>query len=132
MNFGVRKSVYQKFKLKSPEIIKAPCMCHAIHNSIKFASERFNFKIEEFINKVYTYFSSSPVRVENIQLYCKLDGVKYKKIIKHVETRWLSLLKAIVIVNKLIDVLQEYFSSILESDFSPILIMVFCENNHNF
>uniref|UniRef100_A0A8C2HMQ0 Uncharacterized protein n=1 Tax=Cyprinus carpio TaxID=7962 RepID=A0A8C2HMQ0_CYPCA len=98
VNFGKHNSVYQKLKEASPHIVKGNCKCHLIHNTLKNANRILSaagYDVESIVLKIYSEFSCSAKKVESLKEFCEFTSVQYKEILRHVPTRWLSLLPAI-------------------------------------
>ena len=60
---------------------------------------------------IFFWFDKSSKRKNLLQEYCTFCDTEYRKIIKHVSTRWLSLQRAIERVLKQYNSLQSYFIS---------------------
>jgi len=98
IHFGKHNSVYQKLKEVSPHIEKGNYKCHLIHNTLKNANRILSaagYDVESIVLKIYSEFSCSAKKVESLKEFCMFTSVQYKEILRHVPTRWLSLLPAI-------------------------------------
>ena len=60
---------------------------------------------------INTHFYMSVKHKEQLKEFCDFVNVTYKKILAHVETRWLSLLRVIVRVLEIWPALKSYFES---------------------
>ena len=71
------------------------CPCHIIHNTAQKAGDVFarssGFDLEEFTIDLYYWFDKSTKRKNELADYCAFCDQQYRKIMKHVTTRWLSL-----------------------------------------
>ena len=67
--------------------------------------------MESFVIKTYNSFASSAKKSEVLRDFCNFLDMEYKELLRHVPTRWLSLLPAI---NRLLlcwPALKSYFIS---------------------
>ena len=69
------------------------------------------FSIEDLVVDLYYWFEKSTKRKSSLSEYCSFCDVDYRKIIKHVNTRWLSLERATTRVLQQYDALKSYFLS---------------------
>lgn len=91
------------------------CPCHIAHNAASHAADflrdETGFDVEEFLIDIFFWFEKSTKRKCSLQEYCCFCDTDYRKIIKHVSTRWLSLLTAVERVLKQYMSLNSYFLS---------------------
>ncbi|KAK6486769.1 zinc finger MYM-type protein 6-like [Huso huso] len=66
------------------------CPCHLIH-----IAERLPARIDELLIDIYYYLDKSGKRHKQLKQCQDLCGTEARKILKHVNTRWLSLGKCI-------------------------------------
>lgn len=125
VNYGSKNSVFQKLQSENSKIIKAICHCHILHNTLKYASQRMSIDIELLINKIYSLFHRSSKQTDYLKLICALSEVKYEKITRNCETRWLSLLPAVEKINKLFDQIKLFIQTLSPMETHPILNDVF-------
>ncbi|CAH2088722.1 unnamed protein product [Euphydryas editha] len=52
-NFGIRHSLFTNMQTIIPDIIKANCHAHIVHNTVKFAINSLDHDIENIILKIY-------------------------------------------------------------------------------
>ena len=95
VNYGKNFSVYQKLKEQCPKIVKANCKCHILHNCIKYALKALTFDIEAVVLKTYAQFSAYAKRVAELKTFFEFVEIEYNDVLRHVPTRWLSLLPAV-------------------------------------
>ena len=69
------------------------------------------FNVEDLAIDLFYWFDKSTKRKALLSEYCNFCDVQYRDIIKHVNTRWLSLEKAIYRVPQQYDALKSYFIS---------------------
>lgn len=65
-NFGRNRSAFTLLKDKNPNIMKAGCLAHVLNNTFKHAMNKLNVDVETVILKIYSHFSSSALRRENL------------------------------------------------------------------
>uniref|UniRef100_A0A8C1TIM3 Uncharacterized protein n=1 Tax=Cyprinus carpio TaxID=7962 RepID=A0A8C1TIM3_CYPCA len=131
VNFGKHNSVYQKLKEVSPHIVKGNCKCHLIHNTLKNANRILSaagYDVESIVLKIYSEFSCSAKKVESLKEFCEFTSVQYKEILRHVPTRWLSLLPAIQRILECWPALKSYFLSLGKKDCPDIIWKVVCRS----
>jgi hypothetical protein len=105
-NFGKNHSLYTNLKKDIPNLIKANCHAHIIHNAVRYAMNYISFDIENVILKIYAHFSQSSVRRETLKIFFTFLNCEWSELKKHVVTRWLSLLSAIENILKNWDKIQ--------------------------
>ena len=91
------------------------CSYHIVHNTAAKAAETFSkvaeFDIEDFLVDLYHYFDKSSKRKVALEEFCLFCEQEYRKIIKYVSTRWLSLEAAVTRSLKIYPSLRSYFLS---------------------
>ncbi|CAG5082887.1 Protein of unknown function [Cotesia congregata] len=112
VNYGVRNSVYQKLLEASPGIVKANCCCHVIHNAGRNACKVLSYDVEMLVLKIYAEFACSAKKVDHLKTFFEEFDLEYRKIIRHVSTRWLSLFKCIDRLILYWPAIKAYFISI--------------------
>ncbi len=60
---------------------------------------------------IFYYFDKSTKRKAELNEYCIFCSVEYRKILKHVNTRWLSLEKVVMRTLQEYSALRSYFIS---------------------
>ncbi|KAI4898772.1 hypothetical protein NFI96_026849, partial [Prochilodus magdalenae] len=132
VNYGRHNSVFQKLRGVNPHIVKGNCKCHIINNSVKTANRVFSSSgcdVEAFVLKVKvnlgeSEFSCSAKKVETLKEFCEFTSTKYREILRHVPTRWLSLLPAIQRILECWPALKSYFVSLGKDD-CPSIVWTF-------
>lgn len=85
------------------------CSAHIVHNAIQHAVDGLPVEIEAIVVKIYKYFCIYTVRVTNLKEFCETADIEYKKLVKHGNTRFLSLLPAVERILQLYEGLKSYF-----------------------
>ena len=91
---GQHNGVVKHLKDKQPALIDLGCICHLENLALKAAVKNLPVSIDSLLVDISTHFYLSVKRKEEFKT-CEFVNVMYKKILSHVETRWLSLLRVI-------------------------------------
>ena len=83
-------------KMLNPSLVGVGCSVHVLNNCIHHGAERKNIDIKNNINKIYQYYSNYTVRSEQLKEYYEFANCKYKRLLSHSKTRWLSLFPEIL------------------------------------
>lgn len=67
VNYGKHHSVFVSLQAKHPHLRKANCNCHVLHNAAKHACKQLPYDVESLVIKVYSEFSSSAKRLEELK-----------------------------------------------------------------
>ncbi|KAK7879558.1 hypothetical protein WMY93_033730 [Mugilogobius chulae] len=121
VNYGKFNSVYQKLKIDNPGILKANCVAHIVHNCAKHASDSLDIDIECIVNKVFSHFSSSAKRTEQLKQMFEFVEEDYLSMVKHVPTRWLSIWPAVTRLHTCWQAIKAYFLSKGEQNCPKVL-----------
>ena len=128
--YGKHSSVYQKLKLINSHIVQANCNCHVLSNCVKYALKAFSFDVESFVIETCNSFSSSAKKSEALRDFCDFVDIEYIELLRHVPTRWLSLLPAIYRLLLCWPALKSYFISQEEDNVADIIWRGFsCEES---
>ncbi|CAB4036850.1 PREDICTED: uncharacterized protein LOC107326933 [Paramuricea clavata] len=115
VNIGIRNSLKTRVLTRNPAIYFNGCPCHIIHNAAQKAAESFmeccGFDVEEFTIDLFYWFDKSTKRKNGLRDYCTFCDHKYRAVVKHVSTRWLSLELAVQRSLKQFPGLTSYFKS---------------------
>lgn len=95
VNIGVRNSIKSRLLQRNKAIYVNGCPCHIIHNAAQKGARSYcassKFDCEEFLIDVYFWFEHSTKRKNELRSFCDFCDQQYRRVIKHVSTRWLSL-----------------------------------------
>ncbi len=108
---GQRGGVIAKLRLYQPKVVDVYCICHLVSLCVKSAVKGLPLKVDEFLVDVYYHFRNSVNRIVSLQEFAEFCSVEFKCILKHCETRWLSLRRAIDRTLEMWDPLLSYFTS---------------------
>ena len=96
-------------------------MAHVLHNATKFAAGKLDIDVENIVLKVYSHFSISASRTQQLKEFCEFVETDTCNLLRHVVTRWLSLLPSIDRILKYWKVLTSYFQSLGEEECPKVL-----------
>ena len=113
---GQRNGVVRYLRDKQPDVLDLGCICHLENLAVKAAMKSLPIKIDSLMVDINTHFYMSVKRKQQLKEFCTFVNVTYKKILGHVETRWLSLLRVIVRVLEIWRALKSYFESHPDSE----------------
>jgi hypothetical protein len=102
------------------------CGAHIVHNSFQTAVDVLPIDVEIIVVKIYKYFHIYTVRVTRLKEFCEFAEVEYSKVLKHSNTRFLSLLPAIERLLKIFEGLKSYFNS---QELCPAIIKSFFKDD---
>lgn len=114
----VNESIFKKINSKLntsrgfPLIDVGSCNLHVVHNSFRKGLKVLGDDTADLITQSYNWFHNFPARREKFNNVCKRKEVEAKCIIKHVESRWLTLLEAAERYLYLLPSITTYFSEI--------------------
>ena len=92
---GRRNGVVRHLMDKQPDLIDFGCICHLENLALKSAMKSLPIATDSFLVDINTHFYLSIKRKEEFKEFCDFVNIIYKKVITHMETRWLSLLRVI-------------------------------------
>uniref|UniRef100_A0A3B1JH27 HAT C-terminal dimerisation domain-containing protein n=1 Tax=Astyanax mexicanus TaxID=7994 RepID=A0A3B1JH27_ASTMX len=115
VNYGKNNSVFQKLKADNSGIIKANCVAHIVHNCAKHAGDMLNVDIDSVVNKIFSHFSVSAQRTEELKEVFAFVEEDYHVVRRHVPTRWLSLWPAVQRLHDSWAAIKSYFLSLGEN-----------------
>ena len=121
VNMGCRNSIKTRIQEKNEAIYIMGCPCHIVHNTAGKAGDAFykatGFNVDDMVVDLFYWFDKSTKRKASLQRYCDFCDTTYREIVKHVNTRWLSLERAVGRVLQQYSALKSYFQS--EEDSNP-------------
>lgn len=125
VNFGKNQSVFVELKKENPRMLGIGCLCHVIHNSIKNSLPILVFDVEVIVMKIYNHFSSSTKRTASLKAIFEFCDLQWCEMLRHVPTRWLSLVPAVERLLKNFEAIKSYFTSL---ECCPPVLNQFFEN----
>lgn len=115
VNMGKNNSILTRVKQQNPSVYFNGCQCHVVHNTSAAAAKAFNavigFDVEDLLVDIYHWFLYSTKRKCKLAEYAEFCDQEYRKILKHVSTRWLSLEKVVTTTLLQYQSLKTYFLS---------------------
>ena len=118
VNLGRKNSIRTRVLQQNPATYFMGCPCHIVHNVALKASASFTlvtkFDVEELMIDNFYYFDKSTKRKNGLSEYFAFCDTEYRKVLKHVSTRWLSLERAVNRTLQQYPGLRSYF--LAESD----------------
>lgn len=123
VNFGKNNSVFTELKKGNSNLIAMGCNAHILHNTAKKASNALKYDIESTVIKIYNEFSSSTKKTTLLKEFFEWAETEWLEILRHVPTRWLTLLPAIERLILNFKPIKSYFMS--QNSISPLLRLFF-------
>lgn len=111
-NYGIHHSLYKNIEKVAPHLVKGNCHAHIVHNTVKHAMGWLKCDIENLILKIYSHFSVSACRREELKCFVAAVEGEWHELKRHVGTRWLSLLPCVDNILLNWAALNEYFKSL--------------------
>jgi hypothetical protein len=108
---GTRGGVIAKLSAKQPKVFDIHCICHVVSLCLKAAVKAIPMKVDDLLVDIYYHFHHSVKRVASLVEYTEFCSTEFKSVLKHRETRWLSLGQAIQRTLHLWEPLCSYFHS---------------------
>lgn len=121
VNFGGKHSVFKLLQNNNDKIIAVGCPAHILHNSVKHAAGKCKFDLENMVLKVYNYFSYHAKRVQALKDFFEFYDSEFAPVLRHVTTRWLSLLPAIERLVKSYEILKNFFIELGEDECPTVI-----------
>lgn len=92
-----------------------------LHKISKYALNGIKFDVESLVLKIYSEFSAYAKRTESLKSFHAFLNIEYRELLRHVPTRWLSLLPAIERLLSNWPALRAYFIEEGEEECSTII-----------
>jgi hypothetical protein len=124
VNFGCHQSVFVELQKANHDLIGMGCLCHVLHNAVKNASKLLKVDIEAIILRTYSEFSSHSKRLEVLKEFYFFCDMEFAELLRHVPTRWLTLLPASEKLYVNFEPVKSYF---LSQDSCPPFLRSFFE-----
>lgn len=114
-NVGQHNSIMTRVLEKNDSVYFSRCQCHMVHNASSEGAKAFTtvtgFDVEDLVVDIFYWFDRSTKRKSKLAEYTYFCDQEFRKIIKHVSTRWLSLEKAVTRILQQYASLKSYFLS---------------------
>ena len=100
---------------RNPNCYFLGCPCHILHNTAGKASAKLKevsgFDVDDLAVDIFYYFDKSTKRKAALSDYSQFCDLAYRKMLKHVTTRWLSLNTSVNRILSGYEGLKSYFLS---------------------
>ena len=113
---GSRNSVVSRLKQKQPNLCVLHCICHVSHLIVGDAIKCIPSYVIDIVENLFWWFHHSSKRVDELHSFQEWLEVEAHKILKKVDTRWLSLQACVNRILEQYQPLASYFDSIQVSD----------------
>lgn len=115
LNLAVAKKLNNElFNMDSPALFNlGTCTLHKVHNCFSKALDKIPLDIDEFATDLFGFFKMSAARREDLINLEKLLNCEQKFLLRHVNSRWLTLGPVVDRILDLYSVLKEYFLKVL-------------------
>ncbi len=114
-NLGQFNSIKTRVLERNPHCYFLGCPCHILHNTAGKASAQLKqvsgFDIDDLAVDIFYYFDKSTKRKAALSDYTQFCDLVYRKMLKHVTTRWLSLNTSVNRILSGYEGLKSYFLS---------------------
>lgn len=108
---GRHHSVNTLLKKDVPNIFVMKCLCHSLALCTSYACAKLPNEIENLVRKIYSYFSYSYKRQDQLKQFQEFVNSKIHKLLQPSQTRWLSVSSAIIRILEQFEALKLYFQS---------------------
>lgn len=88
------------------------CNLHVVHNSFRKGLDKYGAKAEDLCIDVFYFFKRSSAQREDYQKIQEDLALEEHVFVRHVQTRWLSLLPAVIRILEQWDRLKKFFSKL--------------------
>ncbi len=92
-----------------PNLAKSPCTLHTVSNAFRAGLEALVWDIDDFATDIFCWFKQSAARREDYKFVQAFEEIDDKIFLRHVETRWLSLLPVCQRLVEQMPALKSYF-----------------------
>ncbi|KAJ8050614.1 Zinc finger BED domain-containing protein 5 [Holothuria leucospilota] len=106
---GKNKGVVAYITQRQSHIYPVGCACHLMALAAKKATKQLPCSVDDVLVDIYFYLDKSSLRQQTLKETHLLHGKEMKKILKHVQTRWLSLGHCLVRLIDQWNPLQQFF-----------------------
>jgi hypothetical protein len=86
----IGKSVFTALQALDPNIRKANCNTHIVHNTLHKIVDVMDCDVETIVTATYSHFSISANRRIELENFFAFVDLEFHDLLMHVSTRWLS------------------------------------------
>ena len=108
---GSRNSVLSRLLEKQPKMVNMGCICHLTNLVTAAGVKKIPYPIDDLLVDIFYHFHHSSKRKEEYKEFATFCEVDPLKLLKHCQTRWLSLLRCVNRTLQQWPALQSYFTS---------------------
>lgn len=108
---GQRNGLISKLRKVSPNIIDVGCVCHLANLAVGTTLKKVPVNVDELLCDIFSHFSISSKRIEELKEFQSFVGVQEDKLLKHCPTRWLSVRRCLARLLEQYEALKSYFIS---------------------
>ena len=118
---GRQNSLLKKIKDSQAEqkVFDVGCPCHLAHICVGKGARQFSVYIEGFVIDIFCHFQQSAKCKSQLREFMEFNNNEIRKVIKHICTRWLSLVKCMERTLKEWGSLESYFLSYFDLQVGP-------------
>lgn len=110
------------------DIFGLGCLFHIVGNSVETAVDILPHDIGAIIEKMFKHLHIHAVRAANLQSICDEAGITYKKLTRHSNVRFLTLLSSIQRISPMFYALKEFFLN--QTLDCPTILKMFFETDY--
>jgi hypothetical protein len=125
---GKKSGVLTMLREHQQNLISVGCPCHLLNLAAEKGASCLPINVDELLVDMFYYFKKSSKRKEQLEKFQELYNDDVKKILKHVQTRWLSTTKCLQRILYLWEPLIAFFKDEMEKTKSKNA----CKSNLDF
>ena len=96
------------------------CYIHTVHNAFKAGNQVFGIKALDFAMNVFYWFHMYPARDEDLKKIQDEENMENLKFLRHVDSRWLSLVPALERVHEQLPAVKKYFLQYIPNFYNAV------------
>ena len=73
------------------KVLDVHCICHVVSLCVKSVVKVLPIKVDEILVDIYYHFHNSVKSIASLKEYAEFCDIEFKVILKHCDTRWLTL-----------------------------------------
>lgn len=104
------------------------CLFHIVGNSAEAAASVLPYDIAAIIERMFKHFHINAVRAASLQSICEDSGIIYKKLTRHSNVRYLTLLSSIQRITGMFAAVRDFFMN--HTNDCPTILRQFFETDY--